>query len=311
MSPRIAVVGECMLEVSRGGPDSSTTCPLPMNMGYGGDTLNAAIYLARLDISVSYVTALGDDPLSHWMVAQWKSEGVGCDLVDHVEGAVPGLYLIETDEAGERSFFYWRDQSPVKCLLDDKISAEHLFERLADYEYFYLSGITLAVLSETSRHRLLAALPAYRARGGRVIFDGNYRPRLWNDIDDTRRIYNLMYQSTDIALPTLEDEQALYGELDAPAVIDQLQAAGVSEIVLKMGEQGCTVVSGEMTEHVATTPVPVVDTTSAGDSFNAGYLAERCRGSSPVEAATSGHRLAGAVIQHRGAIIPASAMPSR
>ena len=85
---------------------------------------------------------------------------------------------------------------------------------------------------------------------------------------------------------------------------------GVAEIVLKMGPQGCLVVSSDTRELVAANKVAVVDTTSAGDSFNAGYLAARLQGKSASAAARAGHRLASVVIQHRGAIIPLSAMPA-
>jgi 2-dehydro-3-deoxygluconokinase len=52
-----------------------------------------------------------------------------------------------------------------------------------------------------------------------------------------------------------------------------------------------------------------VDTTAAGDSFNAGYLAARINGAMPRDAAAAGHRLAGAVIMAPGAVIPKDAMP--
>ena len=118
-----------------------------------------------------------------------------------------------------------------------------------------------------------------------------------------------MYQLTDLALPTVEDEQALFGDEDHAAVIERLQSWGVAEIVLKMGPRGCVVIAGDREELVPAKEAQVVDTTSAGDSFNAGYLASRLRGESATAAAAAGHRLASVVIQHRGAIIPASAMP--
>ncbi len=119
-----------------------------------------------------------------------------------------------------------------------------------------------------------------------------------------------MYQLTDLALPTLEDEQALFGDNDKNEIINRIKTWGVSEIVLKMGGTGCQVVCNDKSELVASHKVDVIDTTSAGDSFNAGYLAARLKGSSPQEAALEGHNLASVVIQHRGAIIPMHSMPN-
>jgi 2-dehydro-3-deoxygluconokinase len=114
----IAAIGECMLELSRrpstGAPDHSNTA-----LSYGGDTLNTAVYLSRLGQAVSYVTALGDDPLSGEMIDSWQQENIDCSLVDRLEGAVPGLYFIDIDAYGECSFLYWRDQAAAKRLLGE------------------------------------------------------------------------------------------------------------------------------------------------------------------------------------------------
>ena len=309
MAQTIALIGEWMLELT---PQvaSQVGRSLPMNMSYGGDTLNAAVYLGRQGIAADFVTALGDDPMSSWMVEQWRGEGVGCDLIDYQVDAVPGLYLVETDELGERSFHYWRDSAPARRLFDDPARTDHLFEQLADRDCLCLSGISLAIYNEPSRQRLLAKLAAYRSNGRKVVFDSNYRPKLWPDRRVTRQSYEAMYRLTDVALPTIEDEQEVFGDADPNAIIERLQSWGVGEIALKMGPQGCLVVTSEARELVSTKEVAVVDTTSAGDSFNAGYLAARLKGLCVSEAAIAGHRLASVVIQHRGAIIPIEAMPS-
>lgn len=308
MQHEIAMIGECMLELSQQSTDTSSRS-LPMSLSYGGDTLNSAVYLARQGIAVDYVTALGDDAKSDWMIEQWQGENVGCDLVAQHPNSVPGLYMIEVDEQGERSFHYWRDNAPAKRLFEDEHKAQELFAKLNNYKWLCLSGITLGIYSEAAQQCFFRLLADYRKNGGKVIFDSNYRPKLWKDKETTRKAYEAMYQLTDLALPTVEDEQELFGDADHNAVIARLQSWGVSEIVVKMGEKGCLVVNGETQTLVPSNKVSVVDTTSAGDSFNAGYLAERLKGSAPEIAAKNGHKLASVVIQHRGAIIPLSAMP--
>ncbi|TDG11300.1 sugar kinase [Seongchinamella unica] len=308
MAKNIALIGECMLELTHQTGAPGGRC-LPMNLSYGGDTLNAAVYLARQGIAVDYVTALGDDPMSAWMTEQWRSEGVACGLIDYQADTVPGLYLIETDKQGERSFYYWRESAPARRLLDDPVKAKHLFSQLEERDWLCLSGITLAIFSEAARQRLYDALADYRRHGGRVAFDSNYRPKLWPSRESTREAYEAMYRLTDLALPTIEDEQLVFGDAEQSDIVDRLQSWGVSEIALKMGEHGCLVVTDQDRELVAANPVRVVDTTSAGDSFNAGYLAARLKGLSAADAAAVGHRLASVVIQHSGAIIPRDAMP--
>ncbi len=299
---RVAALGECMIEMVR-RPDGTFT------MGFGGDTLNTAVYLARLGAPVDYVTALGDDPNSDAMVALWNSEKVGTSHVLRVPGQVPGLYMIETDDKGERRFLYWRDSAPARdlFLLPD---SPGLVAALEGYDLLYISGISLAIWGERGRAVLFPMLDRLRERGGRVAFDTNWRPRLWPDKETARRAYDEMLRRTDIALPGVGDLSDLYGDADASAVMARVRAAGVPEIVLKLEQPGCIVATGDgpdvevPAEKVAT----VVDTTAAGDSFSAGYLAARLKGCGPVDSARSAHRIAAVVIQHRGAVIPREAM---
>ncbi|QKX17032.1 sugar kinase [Microbulbifer sp. YPW1] len=314
MEKRIAIIGECMLEMNLEDDCRShhSEPRLAAGLSFGGDTLNTALYMARLGAAVEYVTALGDDHLSDWMIRQWRAEGIGCDLVKREANATPGLYLIETDSDGERTFHYWRDRSPARRLLDNPKAARDLFSQLRQVSAIYLSGISLAILSPYARECLFDFLAEYRQEGGKIIFDGNYRPRLWGSEMLTRKAYEKIYRLSDIALPTLEDEQALFGSDSASAeqVLERLQNWGVTEIVLKMGPDGCLVAANRTgAKLVPSNKVVPADTTAAGDSFNAGYLAARLAGRSIEQSAESGHRLASTVIQYRGAVIPVSAMP--
>ncbi|XOV86557.1 MAG: sugar kinase [Pseudomonadota bacterium] len=306
---KIAVIGECMLEVSC-LPGDGAGQALPAVLSYGGDTLNTAVYLARLGVDVDYVTALGDDDMSEWMLHEWRKEGVGCDLVFRFENSLPGLYLIKLDGKGERSFFYWRSHSPATRLFDKAADAKLLFERLSSYPLIYLSGITLALYSDKVRDRLFRFLARYRTQGGKVVFDGNYRPRLWPNPDVARDVYQQMYRVADMALPSDEDEALLFGPAVPRVMANRLWAAGVSEVVIKMGANGCLLASQGEIQHMPTEPVRVEDSTAAGDAFNAGFLAARMRGADWRSAAASAHNLAAVVVQHHGAIIPREAMPA-
>lgn len=311
MHKRIAVIGECMLEMNLDSDCRSHHSEPRLNAGlsFGGDTLNTALYMSRLGASVDYVTALGDDHLSDWMIRQWQAEGIRCDLVKREANATPGLYLIETDASGERTFHYWRDRAPAKRLLDIPQAAKHLFAQLKQFDAVYLSGISLAILSPYGRECLYDFLAEFRQSGGQVIFDGNYRPRLWGSKTLTRKAYEQTLRLTDIALPTFEDEQMLFEDKDTDAALARFQEWGVNEIVLKLGGDGCLVVQkNREPKLVPANKVVPVDTTAAGDSFNAGYLASRLNGISAEESARNGHRLASIVIQHRGAVIPQNAM---
>lgn len=297
----VVSIGECMVELARGGDGR-------YGLAHGGDTFNTAVYLARRGVPVTYATELGDDPYSDGIVALARAEGVGVELIARRAGRMPGLYLIETTPDGERSFYYWRERAPARELFDGD-GAAAVEAAMRDARLVYLSGITLSLYSAPALDRLGAAIDAARAAGCRVVMDGNYRPRGWGgDTARAKATLERFWRRADIALPTFDDEQLLWGDESPAATADRLAAHGVGEIVIKDGLNGAHALqAGRLTPIPVTENVKPVDTTAAGDSFNAAYLAARLSGQPMETAVRAGHHLAGIVIQHRGAIVPRAA----
>ena len=302
---RIALFGECMIELR--GQMFGT-----MQQTFGGDTLNTAVYLARLtagtNISVAYSTQLGTDAFSEAMVKAWEVEGIDTSMVRRVEGKMPGLYTIQVDDKGERTFFYWRDMSAAKdfFLHEDSILEDHIPE----LDVLYFSGISLAMLPDSGREMLFSIVEKLRARGGKVFYDNNYRPRVWRGDPNTTKWYDKAFANCDLALITLEDNAALYG-LSEEAALEHAFNLPCEEVVVKRGADSTVVrVKGKEPITVPTFRVEkVVDTTGAGDSFAGGYLAARLSGQEPDVAARYGNKLASIVVQYPGAIIPKEVMP--
>jgi 2-dehydro-3-deoxygluconokinase len=297
---KVACIGECMVELKQadGGLFSR---------GYGGDTLNTAVYLARLGVGADYITALGDDPLSDEMIAGWAAEGVGTKRVVRLPGKLPGLYMIQTDGKGERRFFHWRDSAAARSLMDLPQTPE-ILDSLAGYDVIYLSAITLSLYGAEARSRLLAAIGRAREAGARFAFDTNFRARGWPDLDVARAVFRDAFAAADIVLASTEDLLPLYPGESNENLLARIPGA---EVVLKLSEPASILRLEGVPYPIKAKPVeaPVVDTTAAGDSFAAAYVAARLVGADPLEAARAGHRLAGVVVCHPGAIIPRAEMP--
>lgn len=288
---RIFVLGEGMIELSRRGDLWA--------MGYGGDTLNTAIHLARFGWDVSFISALGTDPFSKSLRDDWAAEGLDTSLILSDPARRPGLYAIQTDDAGERSFHYWRENSAARGLFGLP-GIEGVIAAIEAADLFYFSLISLAVLPPDARELLFELCRSLRRRGGRVLFDGNYRPRLWSGPAEALRARQRALTVTDMGFPTLEDEVALGGFASATEVAAAWRDGGVREVLVKLGRDGCLLPDGTVLPPPAT--ITPIDSSGAGDSFNAGYLQARLAGADTAIAAAAGHRLAHWVIGRQGAI---------
>lgn len=288
---RIVCLGEAMVELT---PQQGR-----WNVHYGGDTLNVALHLTRLGHDVAYLTALGGDPFAGHMRQAWAREGMDVSLVLSKPERTTGLYCIDTDENGERHFSYWRGESAARAMflasgIDQALEAA----RGADMLFFSL--ITLAILPDEGREMVLGLARKVRANRGKVAFDSNYRPRLWENAEKACYWRDRAAAAASFGLPSLEDELRL-GAPGGPQVIrDHWTRCGCDEVLVKMGGAGIMLPDGTQVKPEA--QLHALDTSGAGDAFDAGYLSARMRGVEPAAAAEQGQRLAGWTVMRHGAI---------
>lgn len=293
---RFLALGEIMVELA---PASGGL----FRRGYAGDTFNCAWYARQLlpdDWSVSYGTVLGKDAVCDDICTFISDAGIQTDAVARVADRTVGLYMIQTDH-GERSFSYWRGQSAARLLGDDP---EWLDRILAGRSVVQFSGITLAILAPLARQVLCDALARARAAGTLIAFDTNLRPRLWDGPDDMRAGLTLGASVSDIVLPSFDEEQLAFGDTTPQDTIARYSGLGARIVVVKDGGDNCHLwcCDQETVQYAPPTVTQVVDSTAAGDSFVAGFLAAYMQDSPPIEAVKQACNLAGQVIQRPGAL---------
>jgi 2-dehydro-3-deoxygluconokinase len=302
----IAAIGECLIELSK--TELGT-----FRQSFGGDSLNTAVYLARLlgeSADIKYITAIGTDSHSDQMVRSWQAEGINVALTLRDPDRLPGLYEIQIDARGERRFLYWRGQSAARFLLQH-VDFDRVRLGLCSADVIYLTGVSLAVLPAPDRAALTDLLISLANRGATIAFDTNYRASLWLSVESARAAFMPILGITRLLFATFEDEQVLWGDANSDSTLARYHAAKIPTIVIKLGEHGCLHSDGENVSRIPASKVrTVVDTTAAGDSFNAAYIAAELAGRTPMQCCRTANEYAAIVIQHRGAIIPASAAPS-
>jgi len=275
-------------------------------IGFAGDTLNTAIYLRRSlpkEHEVAFVSMIGSDPLSARMADFIAGEGIDISRLRRHSDLLPGIYAINTDLTGERSFSYWRENSAARQLFQGTNGLD--FSVLEPFDVIYFSAITLAILPADVRAALLNWIKAFRANGGLFAFDSNYRPQLWSSPEVARDTVAQAWQICDIALPSEDDEVAMFGDESTEELLNRFASYGVQTGALKRGELGPLPINRAPDPALKFPPATnVVDTTAAGDSFVGAFLAKHLTGGTLSDALLAGHACACEVIGVQGAIIP-------
>lgn len=294
------IIGESMVELTHHTDDL-------LRKSFAGDTHSAAVYLKRLagdSEDVSLLSAVGLDGLSNELIEALNKEGVSTHTVLQHPTRTIGLYMVHTDSQGERSFQYWRSQSAARATMALLEQQPALVADLAPTRVFF-SGITLAIFDSTARAQLRELLEQLKMRGTQVIFDPNYRPALWQNEEETKAEYQWAFAVSDVVLPGLDDLNKLYGTSSMQSAVALVKTLCCGEAVIKNGEYGVTYLNADTQFSVEVAPVAKpVDTTAAGDSFNAALMAARSKGLPPKQAIDFAASVAAIVIQHKGAIIP-------
>ena len=294
---QLLALGECMLELSHA--DTAL-----WRLGVAGDTLNTAWYARRLldtqKWRVAYGTRIGTDQFSQRIADFLTQANLDTTWVQRDPERTAGLYAINLEQ-GERSFTYWRGQSAAKHFADDP---DWLTRAMATADVLYFSGITLAILAPQAQRNLLLSLAHARQSGRTIVFDPNIRPKLWRDREGMCKTIMAAASVSDWVLPSFDDEQTFFGDTDRQACAQRYLAVGASEVIVKNAGSPMWVASAQGGGEVDCGPrLTPVDSTAAGDAFNAAFLATRLHDGNAVAAAHAGHHLAAQVIGAHGALV--------
>ncbi len=298
---RLVSIGECMVELRQTGQGG-------IARSFAGDSFNTAYY-ARLfappDLRIAYVSAVGTDHLSSEMTQFMQRSGIDVSGMRRIEDLLPGLYMIHLQN-GERTFSYWRSDSAARRLADDP---EWLGDAVTGAGIIFMSGITLAVLPGRGRRNLIDVLRAARARGCTIAFDPNIRESLWENRATLCETISEAASVSNLLLPSFDDEQRHFGDADPHATVSRYRTLGADRVVVKNGGHGITLADGDSIRTIPAVPVNrLVDSTSAGDSFNGAFLSRLQAGDTIDAAARLAARAAAIVIQHHGALVEPAAL---
>lgn len=175
---------------------------------------------------------------------------------------------------------------------------------LLNADLIYFSGITAAIVGEIGRLNLFRALEAAKSRGQTIVFDPNLRPRLWPSITEMVDQITKFAELADIVLPSFEDEAAYFYDTTPAETVKRYVNCDANIVVFKNSTNEIVAVHGKSRTQMQPKKIALpIDTTAAGDSFNAGFLAMWIYGASLSDSIAFGASVSAKVVSGRGALV--------
>lgn len=294
----VVAVGEPLVELAaqERGPLEEVT---RFRRGWGGDTFNCVLAVARMGGAPGYVTRVGDDPFGEAFVRLCERERVDASRVVRDGDGYTGLYVIALDEAGRHGFTYFRRGSAASRLAPDDVDEPYV----ASARVLHTSGITQAI-SDSAAAAADRAVDVARHHGVLVSYDANLRPAL-RPVAFFRRAFEATVPRADVVFVSGEDLDHLYGDDDPERGVRRILDLGARVVVLKQGDEGCVVATGEELRRCPPWPVELVDASGGGDAFAGAFLAEWALRGASLEAAGRVANAVGALaVRGLGAALP-------
>jgi len=221
--------------------------------------------VARLGHSSAIIGGVGDDDFGRCVLDRLTKDGVCRDYIKaSPEGATAVAFVTYFRDGSRRFIFHINNTPAVMPWIP-------VCEDISNPRFFHLMGCSLMV-NENFRNSIFETVELFHEKGAQITFDPNIRVELLRERSLTEVIGPVLKHSS-ILFPGEKEVQMLTGERNPDAGVRRLIGKDSIEIVvLKRGNRGCTVYTGDSKTKIPAFAVKEVDPTGSGDCFDAGFL---------------------------------------
>ena len=295
MKINVCSIGEAMIEISNIKNSF-------YNQSFAGDTLNFCNYLDKKKLNAFFLSAIGKSEINQSLLDFVKSKNISTKYIKQINQFEIGLYLIKNKDNGEKQFFYWRDESAAKQYFNN-IDFLNLYKELKNFDYIYFSGITLSIIHISKLNNFIKLLKLLKRKKVKIVFDFNIRPSRWN-----KKNLNIFLDSVlkfvDICFLSGEDMNNWKNKNNIKSHEQIVRKYKIKHSIFRKNAK-FTYVFLNKTRYVFRNKLlkKVVDTSGAGDGFNAAYLSNFIVNNDPVLALKAGSSLGSKIVMKKGAIV--------
>ena len=290
----IAIVGECLIELSANGTLADTST---LNKYFGGDTVTTAVAVARLGGSVTYLTKVGNDGFSEFIISSLQKENIDTSLIK-TNDEQNGMYIVSHTLDNKEVLYYKRKTAATKLSIED--ISEDCIKKL---KLIYSTGV-VQLLSASSRELVRESFRIAKANDVLTAYDPNYTSCFMNS-SDTKEYFEEIIDLTDIIFLSLKNDAVKLYEIESiDKVMKYFWDRGVKIVVIKshIDNGYYTGYNGDISFTEFYNSQKAIDTTASGDVFNGGFLYAITNGYAPADASKFAAVVSGLQTQNYGAI---------
>ncbi|MBE7711163.1 MAG: sugar kinase [Cyanobacteria bacterium SIG31] len=290
----IAIIGECLIELSANGSLADTST---LNKFFGGDTVTTAVAVARLGGNVTYLTKVGNDGFSDFILSSLQKENIDTSLIK-TNDEQNGMYIVSHTLENKEVLYYKRKTAATKLSIED--INEDIIKKI---KMIYSTGVVQS-LSASSRELVRESFKLAKENEVMTAYDPNYTSCFMNSTD-TREYFEEIIDYTDVIFLSLKNDAAKLYEVESiDKVIHYFWDRGVKIVVVKshIDNGYYTGYNGDICFTEFYNTQKAIDTTASGDVFNGGFLYALNNGYAPAEATKFASVVSGLQTQNYGAI---------
>ena len=290
----IAIIGECLIELSANGSLADTST---LNKFFGGDTVSTAVAIARLGGNVTYLTKVGNDGFSEFIISSLQKENIDTSLIK-TNDEQNGMYIVSQTQDSKEVLYYKRKTAATKLSIED--ITEDTIKKL---KLIYSTGVVQS-LSASSRELVKESFRIAKENDVLTAYDPNYTSCFMNS-EDTKEYFEEIIGLTDIVFLSLKNDAVKLYEIESiDKAMNYFWDKGVKIVVIKshIDNGYYTGYNGEISFTEFYNSQKAIDTTASGDVFNGGFLYAITNGYTPGGAAKFASVVSGLQTQNYGAI---------
>ena len=295
MKIKICAIGECMMELTNAKHAL-------YSQSIAGDTLNFTSYLDKKIFNTSYFTAVGTSDVSKRVISFLQKQKIKTNLVSRISSHEIGLYLIENSKVGEKIFYYWRDNSAAKFFFNNQ-NIKQCQNQLKKFQYVYFSGITLSLFDNNNFHKFLSLIEFLKKKQIKIIFDFNIRIKRWSK-KKLFSYFSKILLFVDILFASGEDLNFLKGNASLKTFKNLIQKYNIEHGIYRNNARLNYSFYKDKRYFIKNKiKNKVIDTSGAGDGYNAVYISKFIKFNDPQKALHAASEIGAKIIMKKGAIV--------